>query len=405
MDILKSDTFCAYSWFGFRNENNGRYRVCCAIDPSRSEYTHEDKWESMTDFLNGDYAQYIRKSLSSGIKLKECHVCWHEETHNEISNRQISNESVSDGKKDLSNTWLPAYFKKKTDYKSDLLLLADVKINNICNFECIMCNAGDSSLILNKWTNNIESEFVQDYLTKDPAYFKKIQIAKKENFNETILAEILELKNLKKLKIIGGEPLVNPKVIELLSNLDNSKKEKLSLDIVTNGSVDLLDTANKLGNYKHIRFIVSVDAIEELQEYIRRNSDWEQLKTNILKFQKHVNEKLSVSCSLTPQAASITQLPLLITWLTENKISFITGDLIKPDYLSFSVVPDPLKQFVIEQLSKLKLESADSIISKLVDSEYDPVLFEKFKKYIKWQDTFSKIKFSSAAPEWSTYFS
>lgn len=407
MTVLNSDTFCAYSWFGIRNENHGEYRLCCSINPRISEYTGniaEQSSNSMDDFLNSDYTQYVRKSLNAGVKLKECGRCWHEEAHKQQSYRQIGNQTICDNNSDINKTWVPMFFKNKKDYKSDLLLIADVKINNICNFECIMCNAKDSSLIFNNWTKNIDNEFVQDYLKKDPLYFKRIQTAKKENFNETTLERALASKTLKELKIIGGEPLVSPKVLSLLINLDENRKQKLSLVIITNGSVDLINVTNKLGNYKHIHYVVSIDSISDLQEYVRRNSNWDQISNNILNFQKLSSNRISISCELTPSAASITGLPDLIHWLSKNNVTFSVGNLIDPDYLSLSAVPDNLKQLIIDKLTAIDSVNAKIMKSKISESEYNKELFERFKQYIEWQNTYSNRDFLSIAAEWKQYF-
>ena len=137
MDINKQ-TFCTAPWFSVRNENSGEYRACCQHSIEKTEFQGRTKYnsnESMESWLNSDYMQYLRKELTQGNQVAECHLCWDRETEGLDSLRQNTNNMLTNSRTDnLSNTWLPVYFKNKTNYLSDLLLAADVKLNNVCNF-------------------------------------------------------------------------------------------------------------------------------------------------------------------------------------------------------------------------------------------------------------------------------
>lgn len=388
-------TFCAAPWFSIRNENRGEYRVCCEIDPDKSNFDGKKKYSMLDNtvdqWLNSPYPTYVRKSLNAGIKLPECSACWQKESFGARSLRQNMNNSVTDNKQHIiDQTWMPGYFKNKTDHRADLLLAADIKINNVCNYECVMCNPADSSLLYNRWVKDQHNEFVQDYTRTSPEYFQIIKDVYVDKDGESLLQDILS-RPIRFLKLLGGEPLLNAKVIQMLSRLPDSKKCKISLSFVTNGSVDLNQIVTDLGNFKNINFVLSLEATDEMQQYLRKNSSWNKICENVSKYLRHpliAEGRTFMSVYTVAQAMSVWHYPELKHWCNENQLELNTVILKNPDYLSFSVMPMSLRQQVLEKFDKSSLggSSTDMIMHEIQNAKYDSALFEKFNRFIKWQD-------------------
>ena len=136
--------------------------------------------------------------------------------------RQLNNHQISQRQHNLYNSWVKSFLKKQ-DYSKYHIVFADVKLSNVCNFECVMCNPHDSSKLFSRWQSQPESEFVEKALTKNPRYFEIV----KENYStqrgHQHLLDILD-QPVKNLKLLGGEPLLDKQMFSVLESVDKSKQ-------------------------------------------------------------------------------------------------------------------------------------------------------------------------------------
>jgi molybdenum cofactor biosynthesis enzyme MoaA len=397
MDINKQ-TFCAAPWFAMRNQNSGEFRVCCEHDIESSEFNGKTIYnsdDSLESWMNSDYQKYLREQLNNGVKVTECRKCWDREDSGLISLRQNINSMITNNRDtDLDNTWIPVYFKNKKDYVNDLLLIADIKINNVCNFSCAMCNARDSSLIYNEWASQPNNEFVSEYTDNNPDYFIEIKQAYQLKNGIQVLDEVLK-NPIKFLKILGGEPLLNSKLIKRLTEIPESHRKKIDLVFITNGSVDLVDISQQLQGFNRICYTISTEATGNIQDYIRRGSNWIEIEKNIdnlLKYKQTSSVDLDIEIHTTIQALNILYYADLRTWCKDRNLKHTITVLQVPEYLSLSVVNEELKQQVISILKTLVLDdNAEGLISILKDTKYNSELAEKFVRFIKWYDPELKL--------------
>jgi len=368
-----SEKFCAATWFGIRNENNGDFRVCCQHDVSLTKYSGKVNFniknDSVNDWVNSDYLQYIREQLGNNVELPECRRCWTRESAGLTSLRQNFNESISDNIPLNQNIWLKKYFQNKKNYLLDHLLIADVKISNFCNFECASCNPWDSSKLYTKWLQNQQFDLIK----QSDEYFNNIKQTFRDSITTNYIAEILQ-QPIKVLKILGGEPLLDSRLLQMLENLDDKKKKKISLSFVTNGSVDLIRTDQKLSGFKHITYVVSVDGFGKLNEYIRMGSVWDQIENNILSFKNKNIPNRTVKLFGVIQALNALHIPELRNWCEQNNLEIKFGFVDTPAYLSLSALP-------YEQRKQV----TDNQVLKLLESfPFNEEDYLNFKKYINW---------------------
>ena len=171
MKLPNADTFCVAPWFQIRNENNGSKRVCCAIKSKDLKSIRQ----SPLEFLNSPANITLKKKLHEGNKASQCRDCWHAEANSEVSLRQKLNGVLTNNSSSISKTWIDSYFKHKTDFMSEDVMMADIKIGNTCNYACIMCVPEDSSLIYNEWRKKSNAFFIKEKLQEDPDYLDRIK--------------------------------------------------------------------------------------------------------------------------------------------------------------------------------------------------------------------------------------
>lgn len=392
MEQPNTKTFCVAPWFQIRNENDLHKKVCCSIDKStKSEL-------GVFEHLNSEANLKLKKDLHNGIQNKNCQKCWKAEQNNVRSLRQTLNASLLNNQNTIEDSWLTSYFKRKENWLSDRLLMADVHIGNTCNHACIMCIPADSSLIYNHWQKSQDNEFVKEVLDKDPKHLERIKMNgyKNKKYEEYFTHVIENNPNLRVLKIIGGEPLLDKNLLRKLQELDDEHKQRLSIWIVTNGSVNLNETVQKLGNFKGIFFAVSVEGVGQVHEYARYGSNWQQLESNILNF-KQSNTR-AVTIHHTIQASTLLGLEDLSHWCNSNNVPISLGFVKHPDYLSVSAIPNHVREAVIEKAKANKILvkentlsdeptlSAENMLHTLTSTEFNPHLYQRFLRFVDWYE-------------------
>ena len=402
---INQDTFCGATWFQTRNRQDMTKSICCLTEA----YSDDPGTESMTpmEYLNSPKIVQMREQMADGIRVPQCHLCWKDEDSGTQSYRQKINSY-------LHSPWFTSYFKHKKDFNTDMVVMADVKIGNTCNFACVMCNPSDSSMIYNSWAKQKDSPFVKDYIDADPDYFERVKrTGYKSTSYRNYIESILSNDKIRYIKFLGGEPLLDHKLLQMLVDLPDSRKKKLSLNFVTNGSHDLVEHSKRLGNFHRIQWAVSLEGIGATQDYARYGSEWNQIEKHILA-QKEFADNVSVITCI--QATTITKLHELVQWTKTHNIPFALGTVENPAYLTMSSVPDKLKKIALEKLknvgSYIVYEEKeftpfdiDSLIDLIDNTKYNKRLHKKFIEFVPFYEK-GKIlpNFLDVFEEWRPYF-
>lgn len=408
--IKKSKTFCVAPWFQIRNRNSMEKRVCCVIKSPADNNTVN---LTPLEYLNSDPIIELKTQLSEGERPSVCSACWTDEDNGNRSLRQSLNSVLTES--DDRNTWVDSYFKHKKDYTSDLILMADVTMGNTCNYECVMCNPGDSSLIYTDWIKRKDSIFVKERIEHTPDYFDIVKFDGFKNlkYKEYIDSVIKNNKHLKYLKLLGGEPLLDNNLIDMLANLDSKIKKNLKLTFVTNGSVDILSILNTIGTFKHVHISVSLEGVGRVQEFARYRSNWNTVSNNILNV---LNHGIDITVHHSFQTTTVLGFVDLLNWCKQHSIKMSCGIVEDPDYLSIRALPDDLKNEVIELITQNRNLindannvadtelSYENLILKIKNIEFDPELHKKFFEYIDWYQVNKSIpKLETIFPELYKY--
>lgn len=399
-------TFCAAPWFQIRNDNDGSYRVCCNIDHSKSSYTDNKHFawpeQQFGEFFNSGYVHYLRQHLTNGVRLPECGTCWKAESLGQTSLRQtVNNSCTRNHGHELTKTWIGPFMKHHKDFNNDLVVSADIKLTNMCNFSCVMCNSNSSSQIYAQWKRDANHEAVRLRLGKDA----KSRLDKTKNIfiqksNYELLTELLTLQP-KNLKILGGEPLLDEQCLDILSAVPASQQQDTALCFTTNGSQDLGKTYRRLSGYLSVDFVVSLDGIGPVQDYIRKGSDWEQIEKNIDQFLADYPGHLSVHH--TSQALNVHVLPDLMRWCQARNVRSSIFFLSEPGFMGYTAIPEKLKKQIVDCLCRYDYHTTVSAaLTVLKDSCWIPEHTKQLNTYLDWYDP--KNTRRDIFHDWRPYF-
>lgn len=387
--------FCIRPFNSVHLGTDGAIRPCCIIKPLQSEYTEKKEYNikesDLETWWGSDYLKYLRSSFFKDNRPTECSECWKKEDAGLSSHRM------------RSNTEHRAIFKNKYEKnlnligKEDLQVPEDIQLNitNLCNLKCQMCGGGSSSklLIENKalgYDNRDQSQFD----IKDSEYKKILELVKHD---------------LKILKILGGEPFVNPRVIKLLKMLvETGQAKKIKLHVTTNGTTCNDKIISLLKNFKDCRLVFSVDGVGKCNEYIRFPSSWEIVSTNIKRFKKDLSHAyIMINCVI--QNLNVLYVDELLEFTYENKI-FVKFDLVlDPNYLHFSILPKKVLSQAYKKLSSIKEQNllhTDNVKEMITlirhhinNYTLDENKYKNFMDMINKRDNYRKISIKNYMPE------
>lgn len=315
--------YCLMPWIHFHTGNDGIAQACCVANIPYGNINEQ----SLDEIWDGDKITDLRKKFSAGIKDKRCAHCYKLEESGGTSIRQETFEKFPNT--DISVIKLPIYF--------------DIRFSNVCNYKCRTCWHGASSAWFDDakklGTNKGEKAVIKNVIDFD-------------NFIQKVGPSLLQAKEI---YLAGGEPLVTEEHYLLLNWLIKNKATKMRLRYNTNFSMLEFKGQNVLDLWHHfdtIEIMSSIDATEELGEYIRTGSKWKTIVNNYQKIAK--SDNLTFKISPTISVLNIEHLPTLIKECLSLKMIGFDGLYInileRPIHYNVQILPKSKKEEINKKL-------------------------------------------------------
>lgn len=263
-----NNSYCVLPWLGISVDPDGSIKPCCESlyhftkDDGSKFNLGADKIEDIynsTDFLN------MRTSMLKGNPVLGCESCYKNEAVTGRSSRTKNN----------------AHWKIKfTEPTADInIKYFDLRFGNLCNLMCRSCNPRNSSQ-LEKELKSLSHTNISNYIA--PGYDYDInQWYLTDTFDKNMESQI---NNISWLYITGGEPTIVEKNIEFLEKLITSGRSKsITLSFNTNMTNTKPKFYELIKEFKKVICIASIDGYDDMQEYLRYPSDWNQIDNNFKK--------------------------------------------------------------------------------------------------------------------------
>ena len=354
-----SKTFCMHPFTGLATREDGAIKVCCR--------SHSVGWiqnETLEEVWNNDAMRTIRRQVLNNERPEACIPCFNLEDQGVESLRQRHiRDSFPDSR---INLYPNALDSLNDDYSMPFEMpTIEIKINNLCNLKCRMCNPLDST----QWKDWLE---VEEFYKAEDNYL--VDAVRNLGLTKAPYVGLFEgrddfWENLEKLlpyfrrvEFAGGEPLMDPnhyKILDLLAK----NGENIELKYATNGTVTGIKGGRTIHDYwpkfKSIVVNVSIDGLHDVYEYIRGNGKFEDVEKNVKVFKSFPNVKYVVG-ACTVQVGNIMQLHEIIPYfLNTMGIVFYSHRVNYPNVLSAQCIPAKLKLKAIRSLEMLKAEVGD----------------------------------------------
>lgn len=328
--------------------------------------------------MNSDFYQNIRRRALKGEKNHQCQKCYIEEQHGLVSERLVGLDDF------------PENFKSTTTSLQTVRHL-EAFVGRTCNLKCHSCHPQVSS----KWE--------EDYRIAQWPWEKP----RDSDVNYDQILKIM--KDLRHIKIIGGEPSLSKKTMEILSSVNSTIRKEITVEISTNGthlfSAEMLGLLSK---YKKVLFNISVDGYGKLNETIRYPSNWAFLDKNIDHYiqwaMAHKSVYLILHC--TVGALNVFSLQNLEEWWQQkttrwnsNRLQSRYALLTHPESMYIKHLPQHLKEIALNRLPRNNQKFVH--IHSLLENEKTrtPHYFEELLNYCLKLDEIRKTNLSETVPE------
>jgi len=400
MTVVKN-SFCIYPWIHMQLKPNGQAKPCCRFDhmnaayrdekgnPTMSQYNVKEK--SFKEIMESDFWNELRTDMLKGNTIPGCYKCDREDAGDKFSMRFNANNAWNE-----QNEFRPIDVNQELSFK-----YLELTTGRYCNLACRMC----SSDLSTTWDadDKVLAEKYEDRFD----FSKRPQIL---NLNFT--AD--DFKETQLIKMTGGEPMIVPTFIPFIDKvIESGYTDNIMLQIYTNCSwVPKAEIIDRLKKFGLVQIYLSVDGLDEVNDYIRYPSKWSTVEESAKKWLSIAKDHSNFDIVFSPTISlyNILQLPKMWNWW-ENLQEEIYGEkfivdnnlyskytrknkhgtdvsyiyeiarfsptmLQTPSYLSSTMLPQ--KEKVIEQLDEIIKKH-----SKRVENLDEYEIFVRFRYMIK----------------------
>ncbi len=347
--MSENKSLCSYPWRGACIYPTRLVKPCCYWLSANGKLNIANS-NTTNDARNSTEWNNIREEMLAGNPVKGCEKCYEMESVGTHSGRLSS-----------------LYYLTPTD--ANLVPLEDLEVSfsNLCNLACVGCGDFNST----KWsTENIKAGRRGMKLIDNKFDWTQWDLSK-----------------LKTLKILGGEPFMEPeRFCELLEAVNLSEVE---LVVNTNGTMlpnQRLKTL--IEKCKHVKFLVSIDGIDLINDWNR----WPGKFQNIVEAMRVYETWWKYFDNIKLATHSVVNIFNIFTM--EDFINFMKKDfpnwtagfmwVNNPDWQSIQSLPQEVKtklinEFSVKDVGDLKTSSED--FYKL------SIGYLKINSIVDWNDT------------------
>ena len=300
--LTENKSFCGAAFGALVQNHDGEgYRFCCY----QNKLLTTKSFDYSNDIMNG-----VRQDMIAGNPIAQCEICTTRENNNLPSPRQLRTKQMVE---------LSSFRSVKEFVDNNTVFDYDIRTGNRCNAQCRMCCVDDSHLL--------DKEFYKLGITD-----KLAGLSPPTNF------AIVDIPNVKRLYVAGGEPTISREFIDFLKECVEQNRTDFLLQINTNAFVLSKKFLDIIKHFSNVEFIVSVDGFEDALYYIRYPITWDKLAKNICTLDGCGRVCFNISVSIYNAARLYPLVNYLNTQYTNSTVLINWVD--EPSYMWFGNHPN-----------------------------------------------------------------
>jgi glutamate-1-semialdehyde 2,1-aminomutase len=175
-----------------------------------------------------------------------------------------------------------------------------------------------------------------------------------------LFGELLASPNLiQKIHFTGGEPLIIPRVKDILDFLVNKGvANNIHITFNTNFTVISEELIKLLSNFRRVSMFMSIDGTEKVYEYIRYPATWQLVKENIQRVRNYKHIELSVAPLV--QVYNLLNIVDLCIFFDNLRIDYVFNVIKGPKWLRIDLIPPHARNIACNRLRKYAENLASS---------------------------------------------
>lgn len=404
-----ANTLCRFAWdYSVLNISRNELRNCCR---TRSHKILDEDWRLERGlFVHFPPIVDIRKDMLRGIRNEACGTCWDIEATGAQSPRTSFESFLAF--LETKNVW-PNLTREQLEYKlrnldewefDNLARLSqtnmiEISLGNTCDLKCVYCHHHYSSQWAAeniRWKEIRESELERE--------LPKIQ----DTTYETLWWDWFENESAYTtycINFIGGEPLIIDKFytyVDRILNFYNTHdvyQKNIDFSVVSNFNTPkkffskFLDLTLKIVDCQRFTFDfnVSCESIGSRAEYIRTNTDWSLMKSNIeeyiefLQMIDPLQNRVIFNFQIALNSLCVSGFPDFIQWIidlqnkTGRKIHLRQNIVSHPHWCSPFILPQDYSVYLDQSIELLQNEIH---CARVLSDDYS--LFGRWDHYISF---------------------
>jgi len=336
--------FCMAPFVHVQKNSFNEFNPCCMFN-KRIYHKHD----SISSAFNSPENLELRKKMLNDEYIDGCEKCYRDESLDKISYRQRFNDRYLD----------------KGYVENPKIKELEIALSNKCNFKCVDCNTKFSS----SWYND------------DILLGRTFYTSKGRDVTFSIKDEDYEYLELDEIKILGGEPFLEKRYLDIFKKID---VENISLFFVTNNSIfPSIEWIEQLRKFKNVIFNISIDGVYDVAEFVRYGKKFSKFENNYDKWISLNIKNMKIVPHYVFHSLNILNFDDTINWLkirhpNENIKNVLSYDfLMQPDMLNLSFLPEECKSLIIDNIENFK----DEIKSFLNTNQYQKEKCMELLKY------------------------
>lgn len=395
-----SPSFCVLPFMHLATNASGKYRVCCNSTPGKNHIIDSNgqpmklDHHSIEEVWNSEFYQFIRKQLINGERPSICQRCFSEEDAGVKSARQSFNES-----------WYNDSIDIKPTYDHPDIRYIDLRLGNLCNLKCRMCNPYASSQWVKEWNDVVHTaELVPNEPLPDD---EKQRLTSMDWFeNPKVWENIAKIADcVEEIYLTGGEPTLAVKQYDFFQYLhDRDLSKHIRLKYNTN-LTNIPDTmVYHWQKFKLVKINASIDAVGELDRYVRNPSAWAKIEENFKKLRRLRNTRLQIHS--TVQTYNVLALDQLYDWCDSIMFDNVFLNILNhPKCLNIKTLPVEIKHQVVKKLENyINRPKVKQMIDYMMSENWFDIHWNEFVAYTNALDTSRNENILELVPEFKTYW-
>ena len=404
--MINNKSFCAVPFVSIMVNTDTTVRYCCMVkgslnklkkDDNKTFYTCKDNF--VQDAWNSKDMRDIRKSMIAGEKIEGCSVCYMQEENGRTSNRQ---HSINEWKNRLGASVLESKVQQAIDNDGKLdddVVYLDLRLGNLCNLKCRMCNPWNSSQIFKEHLDIAEIDTgYTDIWKKTFGTFPVNVMEDQQWFDHDIMWDqvISLIPHLKKVYMTGGEPTLIKNNFRFMKSCIEQGRKDIVLFFNTNCTNINKNFLELISQFDTVSINASLDGVGIVNEYIRSPSDWGQISSNIEKLAQLPNVHLGITP--TVQIYNVFDIVNIIKWVEHlitkfNKEIFIDFLVnVHPHHLNVNILSDDMREEALNDIVDYLDEGMNTDNQMTINSLHGILGLLEQPRSTNWEEELKRFK-------------